>query len=215
MTAIEHLSGVVRAWQAARLARTYDDLRKDNRYGGAVEFFLTELYGPQDFTRRDDDLRRAWSHFKRALPNAALQVLQRTLALQVLSEELDQAMAEHLSADPLTGASYSAAYHSVGRADARRRQVDLLIVIGEDLERLARHSWISLALRAAHVPAYAAGFRALQDSLERGFAGFRRMKGAHRLLAAIRQRETQLMEALFSGSTDPFEPPGAVSANLP
>lgn len=205
----------LRAWQAARLARTYDDLRNDKRHGEAVEFFLTELYGPQDFTRRDSDLRRAWSYFKRALPNAALRVLHRALALQVLSEELDQAMAEQLSPGPVTRTSYAAAYRSVDRADARRHQVDLLIAIGEDLERLVRHSWISLALRAAHFPAHAAGFGALQDFLEGGFAGFRRMKGAQRLLAAIRQRETQLMEALFNGSGDPFEPVGAPSASLP
>jgi len=49
----------LRSWQAARLATTYEDLRKDNRCGGAAEFFLNERYGPQDFTRRDRDFRRA------------------------------------------------------------------------------------------------------------------------------------------------------------
>jgi hypothetical protein len=205
----------LRAWQAARLARTYDDLHKDNRYGAAVGFFLNELYGPQDFTRRDSDFRRAWKYFKRALPDAALQVLQRTLALQVLSEELDQAMAGRLAAGPVTSASYSAAYRSVGRPEARREQIDLLIAIGEDLERLVRHTWITLALRAAHAPANAAGFGALQDFLERGFAAFRRMKSAQRLLAAIRQRETLLMEALFNGNADPSEWVDAKDADLP
>ena len=204
----------LRAWQAARLLRTYEDLRRDDRCGGAVEFFLNELYGPQDFTRRDSDFRRAWKYFKRALPDPALQVLQRTLALQVLSEELDLAMAERLPRGPLTSASYSAAYCSVGSPEARREQVDLLIAIGEDLDRLVRHSWISLALRAARVPASAAGFGALQDFLERGFAAFRRMKSAQRLLAAIRQRETQLMEALFKGDADPFERTGAKTADV-
>jgi len=204
----------LRTWQAERLARTYDDLRQDPRYGAAVEFFLTDLYGPQDFTRRDGDLRRLGRLVKHALPDAALQVLQSTFTLQSLSEELDGAMAENLAAGAVTGASYAAAYRRVGRADARRRQIDLLIAIGEDLDRLVRHSWIALALRAAHVPAHAAGFGALQDFLERGFAGFRRMKGAKPLLAAIRQRETRLMEALFNGAADPFEPAGASSAGL-
>ena len=55
------------------------------------------------------------------------------------------------------------------------------------------------ALRAAHVPAHAAGFGVLQDFLERGFAAFRNMSEAAPLLRKIRERETQLMEQLFSG----------------
>ncbi len=205
----------LRAWQAGRLARTYEDLLTDERCGEAVEFFLTDLYGPQDFSRRDGDLLRVWSRFKRVLPDSALEVLQRALTLQLLSEELDQAMAKHMGAGPVTGTSYSAAYREVGRADARRRQIDLLIDVGEDLDRLVRRSWIATALRIAHGPAHAAGFGALQDFLERGFAGFSRMRGAKRLLDAIRQRETRLMEALFSGSVDPFEPAAVPGASVP
>lgn len=202
----------LQAWQAARLARTYDDLRQDDRYRAAVEFFLTDLYGPQDFTRRDTDLRRLWSRFRRALPKAALQILQSTFTLQALSEELDQSMTRHLGAGPVSGASYSAAYRSVGRPDARRRQIDLMVAIGEDLDHLVHHSWIARALRAARIPARAAGFGALQDFLERGFEGFRRMNGAQPLLTAIRLRETRLLEALFNGESNPFEPAAAAAA---
>ena len=205
----------LRAWQAARLQHTYEDLRQDERYRGAVDFFLNELYGPQDFTRRDDDVRRAWKYFKRALPDAALRVLQRALALQVLSEELDQGMAERLIGETITRTSYCSAYRQVGTPDARREQIDLLIAVGEDLERLVRHAWISLALRSSRVPAKAAGFGALQDFLENGFAAFRRMKGAERFLSAILQRETDVMEALFNRSADPFEPGSVASADLP
>ena len=205
----------LRAWQAARLQHTYEELRRDERYRIAVDFFLNELYGPQDFTRRDTDMRRAWKYFKRALPEGALRVLQRAFALQVLSEELDQGMAERLSGAAITSASYSSAYRSVGTPDARREQIDLLIAVGEDLERLVSHAWISLALRSARAPAKAAGFGALQDFLEKGFAAFRRMKGAQRFLSAILQRETDIMEALFNGSADPFEPDSATGADVP
>ena len=196
--------GELETWQAARLAKTYEDLRRDPRCAAATDFFLTELYGPQDFSRRDADFARAWDRLKRGLPHGALEVLTRALELQVLSAELDQAMIARLPSGPLTGASYADAYRAVGGANARRRQIDLVVGIGTDLARLVTHPLLGLALRAAHIPAHLAGFGALQDFLERGFAAFRKMGDPGVLLEAIRTRETALMQALFNGSGDPF-----------
>ncbi len=194
----------LRAWQASRLARTYGDLREDARYGAAVEFFLSDVYGSDNIARRDSDLERAWRYLKRALPRAALAVLERGLALDALSTELDHAMAVRLPAVPLSAVIYAATYRRVGRVDERRRQIDLLVGIGADLDRIVHRAWVTVALRSAHVPAHAAGFGVLQDFLERGLNAFRRMQGAEELLAVIRARETQLLEAIMSGD-GPFE----------
>jgi len=196
----------LQAWQAARLAKTYDDLLRDPQCADAVRFFLSDLYGPQPQTRRDQDLRRAWALLRRTLPEAALQVLARALELQLLTMQLDHAMVERMAAAPIGWPSYAAAYRAVGRAEARHRQIDLVINIGEDLQRVVRHDWIGLALRAAYLPAHLAGFGALQDFLERGFAAFRRMKDSRRMLEAIRDRETRLSAALLSGADAPPPP---------
>jgi len=196
----------LRAWQAARLASTYGDLLHDPGCVDAVKFFLTDLYGPQEHTRRDQDLARAWSILSRTLPRAALGLLERALELQTLTAELDEAMARQLAAGPVTQESYAAAYRAVGRPEARRRQIDLVLSIATDLERVVRHAWVGFALRAARAPAHAAGFGALQDFLERGFAAFRSMKDPGRMLDAIRERETRLCTALLAGGTTPFGP---------
>jgi hypothetical protein len=190
----------LRAWQAARLAHTYQDLAREPQYAAAVSFFLSELYGPQDFTDRDRELERALSPLRRALPGSLLVVLAQAIELDLLTAELDRAMLPHLAEGPLTGAVYAAAYRALGRVAARRRQIALTVGIGEDLERLVQHPWIGLALRAAAVPARAAGFGVLQQFLERGFSAFRRMGNAQPLLDAIRERETRLMEGLLSGA---------------
>lgn len=192
----------LRAWQVRRLARTYADLRGDPRYTEAVEFFLNDLYGPQDFRRRDQELSRAIVPLRRALPAPLLAVLARAIELDVLTVELDQAMLGQLRDRPLTDDSYATAYRALGQAAARRRQIDLTVSIGAALERLVRHRWIGVALRAAHLPARAAGFGVLQQFLERGFAAFLRMGNAQPLLAAIRERETELMNRLLGGESD-------------
>jgi hypothetical protein len=192
----------LRGWQSARLARTYEDLRSLPRYAGAIEFFLSDLYGAGDSGARNRDLARAWRFLRRTLPPAMLQVMARALELQVLSAELDLAMIGALPPGTITAASYAVAYRAVGRPDQRRRQIDLVVSAGEELDRAVRHAWVGLALRAAHVPAHAAGFGTLQDFHERGFAAFSVMNGAQRLLECVQQRETQLMDALLLPGDD-------------
>jgi hypothetical protein len=189
----------LRSWQAARLAKTYEDLGQSPRYAAAITFLSNDLYGPEDPTRRDIQVERAWRYFKRVLPRSALDVMESALALDVLTTELDQAMAERLGNARLTAATYAAAYRKIGRARERREQIDLTITVGEALDRVVRRAWVGAALRAAHVPAHAAGLGVLQDFLERGFSAFRGMQGAQELLRAIRERESQLMGSLLRG----------------
>ncbi len=187
----------LRAWQSERLARTYADLRADPQTERAVGFFLSDLYGPQDFTRRDAELTRAWGLLRRTLPPFTLKVLTLAIELQVLSEELDLGVAEHLPPGAITAESYACAYRATGRSEARRRQIEILVEVGRRLARAVRMPIVALALRAARAPAHMAGFGLLQDFLERGFAAFARMPSAAPLLTAIREREAAFMASLL------------------
>ena len=202
----------LRLWQAARLMRTYADLRRDPRCGEAIGFFLSDLYGLAEHRRRDQDLTRAADRLQRSLPQAALQVLTRALELQLLTVELDQAMAGALPAGPIDWQSYGAAYRAVGRADARRRQIELALAVGTELARLVGRDWMALALRATRAPATLAGYGALHDFLYRGFAAFGKLGDSRALLAAIGDRESRLAAALFSGGALPADIAGEPAA---
>jgi hypothetical protein len=193
----------LRAWQTARLANTYRDFRADLRYAPAVEFFVSDLYGPQEYSARDQDLRRAWRYLKRALPGAAMEVLGQAVELDVLTLELDHATVRALAAGAVTDSTYAAAYRAADDRAARTRQIDLIVGIGENLSRIVRRAWLGPLLHAAHAPAHAAGFGALQDFLERGYAAFRHMQDAGRLMRAIAEREADFMHALFGTVADP------------
>ena len=162
-----------------------------------MEFFLTDLYGPQEFKHRDRDLARAWRHLERALPAAAMKVLEQAIEIDVLTLELDHAMVRALAGVALTEAAYAAAYRAVDQQLSRTRQIELIVGVGEALDRIVRRAWLGPLLKAAHLPAHAAGFGALQDFLERGYAAFRRMRGAEPLLRAISERETRYMRSMF------------------
>jgi hypothetical protein len=196
--------GRLRQWQAARLASSYADFAGNPRYASAVEFFLEELYGTKHFEARNRDLSRALPLLRRTLPEAPLLALGRVLELELITAELDLAMAKELPAGTLDVDTYASAYRKVGQRELRARQIELAIDAGQDLERAVRQAWVGPLLKAARLPAHAAGFGVLQDFNERGFRAFQVMDGASELLAAIRVRETALMDALFCDAPDPL-----------
>ena len=196
----------LRAWQRARLQLTYADLAAEERYRSAIEFFVAELYGGVDPAPRDRDLRRAARSFERLLPARALAVLEQAIALEILTQRLDAALAAHLPrGEPITRASYAAAYRESAPRAEREAQIATILEIGAVLDGLVRYAAVGLLVRLARAPAHAAGLGALHEFLARGFAAFRATGGAAEFLATVRARESRLLERLYGGAADPFE----------
>jgi hypothetical protein len=195
-------------WQSRRLNGTYADLADNPRYAAAVAFFRTDLYGPGDFSRRDADLARVVPLMSKVLPEGVLATVGGAMELSVLSHELDRALLERLgSTGALSVASYCAAYRELDERRSRERQIALIVMVGNALDRYVGKPLVRSALAAMRRPARLAGFGALQDLLERGFAAFRRMEGAAEFLATVETRETALMNAIFAGDRAPFPEP--------
>lgn len=191
-------------WQAQRLQRTYADYATHPRYRDAVAFFLQDLYGPHDFTRRDRDLRRVLHQWERLLPQRALEALVHALELEALSQSLDIATATALGDAEPAPASYADAYRRADRRDDRQRQIWLTVAAGRALDSLIETQAVGITLRAARLPARVLGVGTLQAFLERGYRAFKTMGGAAELLQTIQQRETTIMHRLFAGSGDPY-----------
>lgn len=191
-------------WQAERLAHTYADLRSQSRYQLAVEFFLSDLYGPRDFTQRDKDVERIFPLMTRVLSTHAISSITLAMELHALSQEFDAAMVRALGGqEGFTGEidaqAYARAYLEVGNAPGRLRQIELVGEVGRVLDSVVDNPLIYAAIKVAHRPAHKMGFGELQDFVERGFDAFRRMKGADEFLETVRSRETAISERLLAG----------------
>lgn len=191
----------LRAWQAVRLARTHADLLASPRMGLAATFFLTDLYGSEDLTKLDADVRKVAPTMKRVLPAAGLEIVAEAIELEALSEELDVAMAAALGskAATLDAPTYAAAYRKVDRRADRERQIDLIENLGASLDRLVHHRFVGTALWMWRKPAQLAGLGVLQDFLERGYKAFIKMGSASEFLDLVVGRERKLLKALFAG----------------
>jgi hypothetical protein len=193
---------LLRAWQGARLARTHRDLLESPRFHDAAQFFLTDLYGPSDLSRHIEDVRRLVPVMTSVLTDSGLATVAHVVELNALSESLDGAMVEGLGekAADITDAVYADAYRSVGRADDRRRQIDLIGLLGEALDGLTHIRFIGMRLRMMRAPAQIAGLGELQGFIERGYAAFGAMSGgAGEFVAIVVARERAISEALMAG----------------
>ena len=197
-------------WQSRRLAASYDDLARDPRYAEAIAFFQSDLYGPQDFSRRDADLAKVVPMMARMLPDGVMWTIAKAMELSALSHELDARVNEYLPrADAqFTVEDYARAFRRAGKIAERHRQIALIVEVGAALDRYVGKPLIRSALALMRAPARAAGFAELQAFLERGFDAFRKMNGADPFLATIHERETEIVTRIFEGSNAPFpEPP--------
>lgn len=198
----------LRVWQAERLARSYADLLHSERYGKAAKFFLADLYGPKDFSSRDEEVERILPMLVAMLPASALRTIALAVELDALTELLDSAMVFELRAagriEDIDENAYAAAYRAVRRRPERQRQIVLMRETGEALKQLAQKSLLTTLLKLMRGPAHFAGLGELHEFLEKGFDAFRQMGDAAEFLDCIEDKEQQLLRNMFTGVENPF-----------
>ena len=197
----------LREWQAERLARTHGDLLGSPRYAASASFFLSDLYGPKDFSERDAEVERILPLMTAMLPVSGLRTLLLAVEVDALSERFDAAMTRVLGPlldEPsLSEADYGNAWREVGDRAGRETQIRLIGETGEALEALARKPFVRGALKMMHGPAHLAGLGELHTFLERGYLAFRGMGKADEFLESIVSREREIARALFAGNPIP------------
>jgi hypothetical protein len=116
----------VKEFQHRRFEATYADLLAQPRYARAARFFLQELYGPGDFSARDQQFARVVPALVRLFPDDIVVTVALLSQLHALSEKLDSEMADSLQGalnnTPLNPHRYAQAWRHVGQA-ARRATV--------------------------------------------------------------------------------------------
>jgi hypothetical protein len=202
----------LRGWQADRLAATYRDLLDSERYRAAARFFLTDLYGPKDFSERDHEVERILPTMSATLPASGIRTIALAIEVDALSEELDAAMVAELrrarAMAKITEKAYAEAYRRCGRREQRELQLRLIGEIGEALAALVRKPLVHAALRLMRGPAKLAGLAELHAFLEDGYDAFHGMGDPTEFLSAIATREVTILRQLFDGAPRPFEIPG-------
>ena len=202
-TALALASADIKRFQAGRFRATYADVLKNARYKTAAAFFLHELYSDQDYAERDQQFARIANTIARLFPQAVVDTAAALAEVHALTEKLDDLMArqwlESLATNPALNetARYIDCWQRVGDKNARHRQLEVVLLLGKELNRLTRKPGLRTLLRMMRHPAAAAGLSSLQGFLESGFDAFAGMRGADDFLKLIERRETEWIETLF------------------
>jgi hypothetical protein len=192
---------MLRAWQAARLACTHQDLLASPRTGKAAAFFLTDLYAPDASSIPYAEAERAMPITVRLLPVSGLETIADAWHLDAISESLDAAVLHALgdTGGAITPQSYAGAYREAGRPDDRARQIALIGQLAYALERFGKKPFATTALAMMREPARLAGFGDLQAFLERGLAALHHLGSVNRFIDAVTEREAAISAGLFEG----------------
>lgn len=195
----------VKRLQARRFQATYSDLSHQSGTRLAIRFFLDELYGDHDFSRRDEQFGRIAGALQRLFPAAVSQLAVDLTEMHALTEGLDHRLARHwteLPADMADSERYLRAWRLCGARSERERQLAVVQQMGRELQALTRMRSLRLGLRLMRKPAEAAGLDALQHFLESGFDAFAALGDAGPLLRTIGSREQAWIDLFFEAPLD-------------
>lgn len=199
---------VVQSWQRQRLARSYEDVIFRERYRAAGNFFLDELYGGLHFRERDQEVARVLPVMVRMLPDNMILVLAEAFELQSMSLQFDMDMTTEFKKtgwDQLDTTRYGEIYRACGRPAERKKQIELIRMLGMELNKLVQLRIVLWLIRSVRRPAHAAGFGRLQTFLENGLKSFRQMGDGTEFIDTVWRRETEVMRRLFAADEKPFE----------
>lgn len=200
---------ILRRWQTKRLETSFEHFLYDPQRRAAALFFLTDVYGDRDFSRRDANVAKVLPMMQRLLPGAVLGTVADGIELGAVTHALDLRMAAELqriapARKTLDADLYGKAYRQVGRRRLRNHQIDLISGVGVGLARAVRTPGVAMLLRLSRGPAKASGLGELQGFLERGFAAFSALGDGKAFVADIEKSERLVAKRLFDGDPDPF-----------
>jgi len=190
----------LRKWQCSRLLFSYDDLYQQKQYRPAMDFFTAELYGPNDFTKRDEDIKKVLPLMEAVLSKETLATFELALKLNALSYQLDFDLVRQLGdVSDISSEQYAQAYRNCDNLEQRQLQLELIELLANNLAGIARRTSIMMVLKLSRKPAKLAGLEELQGILEKGASAFRKIKKIDAFITPILHGETEIMQDLFLG----------------
>jgi len=203
---------VIKQFQARRFAGTYQDMLHSATFGKPTGFFLEELYGVADFSERDAQFGRIAGALRTFFPSQVVDTAVALAQLHALTEEMDVEMAKccgntkGTENDIIDSADYIECWRVVASPTLRLGQLQSVLDIGLELDKLTHTKGLRLTLRMMRGPAKAAGLHSLQSFLEAGFDTFASMgnqgREARIFLNTIRERESVWIDTLFNASPE-------------
>jgi hypothetical protein len=187
-------------FQSHRLRRDHADLAEEPQYHELGEFVFEELYGPHDFSARDEQARRL-HQFIHMIPGLGLRDIEQIFDLLEISNKLDDSIAAWLVAldtpidfdEPL----YERAYRMADNYAERVHQLELVRGVLYNVQRLARKPLLGVTLRHTQSLAQATGMTDIHRFLRLGYQSIQQVHDIHRFVETVSLREQERLDRIY------------------
>ena len=187
------LKRALQAFQAARLNRTYADLKSDAEYAKIGHFFFERLYAPQDFSFRNTSMKKLHKLMDGKIYSGIISAVSKVIELHDLSDSLDDRMVEQMIAMgvgvDMTMDQYQKVYRSLDNYDQRIYQIKLGAEVTRIFYHLSKKWVVAVSLNTVRTAAHLIGMGKILDFIHEGYTGFRVIKNIEPFVEAIDRRE--------------------------
>jgi hypothetical protein len=200
MTSHQNYKLALQTFQSHRLRRDHADLAVEAQYQEIGEFFFQELYGPRDFSARDEQGHRL-RQFVHMAPGLAVRDVEQVLKLLELTNVLDDAVVKRLIAldAPLDfdETLYERAYRLADNYADRVLQIELVRDSLYNVYRLARKPLLGTVLQRTQGLAQAVGMNDIHRFLRVGYQAILPVRDIHRFIETICLRERDRLDRIY------------------
>lgn len=197
----------VQAWQRARLERTHSELFEKRQNKAMANYFLTKLYGGEEFKALAKQLQRIVpkaQKVERFAPATALETGSMAIYAAILAIELDLHLAQWLVANdlPVNEDNMLTAYRAVNESDARREQLDNLKDVCYRTDKYINSFMLQKAFAFTKKTAYRHNYQPLYDFIDAGFIAMKPLKSVSGFIEPFCEREHEIIDQVHTEGND-------------
>ena len=193
----------VQSWQQARIKRTHSALFEQPKNKPMADYFLTQLYGGDEFKILAEQLGRILPKAKkleRLAKESALEAGSMGIQASILAIELDLHLAQWLLAQdlPVNEENMLTAYRAVDEADERRIQINNLKDVCYRTDKHLNSFILKKAFAIAKGAAYRHGYQPLYDFIDAGFKAMKPLSSVSSFIEPFCERELEIIDEVHA-----------------
>ncbi len=197
----------VQAWQRSRIQNTHRELFEQPKNKPMADYFITQLYGGDDFKLLAKQLERILPKAKkleRLAKESALETGSLAIQAAILAIELDMHLAQWLIANDLSvnEDNMLAAYRGVNEAAERRIQINNLKDVCYRTDKYLNSFVLRKAFGLAKSTAYRHNYQPLYDFMDAGFAAMKPLKSVGSFIDPFCKRELEIIDQVHATDKD-------------
>lgn len=197
----------VQTWQRARIQHTHSALFEKPQNQLMAHYFLTQLYGGEEFKKLAEQISRILPKAKkleRLAKESALETGSMAIQAAILAIELDMHLAQWLIDKDLAvnEENMLASYRAVDESAKRRLQINTLKEVCYRTDKYLNSFMLRKAFSLAKGTAYRHNYQPLYDFIDAGFIAMKPLDSVSGFIDSFCTRELMIIDQVHDADND-------------